>query len=87
MWGKTILSLESSAASRWSAPSQDKERGFDPAPLPIVRDESRVGYSLAGWLPPHPVWRPIHPQKAVRASTRGKTRIGEQAPTPPQHAP
>lgn len=31
---KTILSLEPSAASRWSAPSREKGRGFDPAPFP-----------------------------------------------------
>jgi len=31
---KTILGLEPSAASRWSASSQDKGRGLDPAPFP-----------------------------------------------------
>jgi hypothetical protein len=32
--GKTTLTLKPSAASRWSAPSQEKGRGFDPAPFP-----------------------------------------------------
>ena len=31
---KTILHLEPSAASLWSAPTEDKGRGFDPAPFP-----------------------------------------------------
>jgi len=39
------------------------------------------------WIPPHPVRRPIHPQETLCTSSGGKTRISQQAPAPPQHAP
>ena len=58
--GKTILSLESSAASRWSAPSQDKGRGFDPAPFPssAMSLGSAIPWRVALQQSPPPLHRP-----------------------------
>ncbi len=60
---KTILSLGPCAASRWSAPSQHKGRGFHPAPFPSS------AMSLGSPIP----WRvalqqsppPLHPPESM----------------------
>ena len=58
--GKNILSLEPSAASRWSAPSQDKGRGFDPAPFPssAMSLGSAIPWRVALQQSPPPLHRP-----------------------------
>ena len=58
--GKTLLSLEPSAASRWSAPSQDKGRGFDPAPFPssAMSLGSAIPWRVAPQQSPPPLYRP-----------------------------
>ena len=58
--GKTIPSLKPSAASRWSAPSQDKRRGFDPAPLPssAMSLGSAIPWQVALQQSPPPLHRP-----------------------------
>ncbi len=63
---KTILSLEASAASRWSAPSHDNGRGFDPAPLPssAMSLGSAIPWRVALQQSPPPLHRPesiLHP--------------------------
>jgi hypothetical protein len=63
---KTILSLEASAASRWSAPSHDKGRGLDPAPLPssAMSLGSAIPWRVALQQSPPPLHRPesiLHP--------------------------
>ena len=57
---KTILSLEPSAASRWSAPSHDKGRGFDPAPFPssAMSLGSVIPWRVALQQSPPPLHRP-----------------------------
>ena len=58
--GKTLLSLEPSAASRWSAPSQDKGRGFEPAPFPssAMSLGSAIPWRVALQQSPPPLYRP-----------------------------
>ena len=57
---KTILRLEPSAASRWSAPSHDKGRGLDPAPLPssAMSLGSAIPWRVALQQSPPPLHRP-----------------------------
>jgi hypothetical protein len=56
----TILSLEPNAAFRWSAPSHDKGRGFDPAPFPssAMSLESAIPWRVALQHCPPPLYRP-----------------------------
>jgi hypothetical protein len=58
--GKTLLSWEPSAASRWSARSQDKGRGFDPAPFPssAMSLGSAIPWRVALQQSPPPLYRP-----------------------------
>lgn len=63
---KTILSSEASAASRWSAPGEDKGRGFEPAPLPssAMSLGSAIPWRGALQQSPPPLHRPesmVHP--------------------------
>jgi hypothetical protein len=63
---KTILSLEASAASRWSASNHDKGRGLDPAPLPssAMSLGSAIPWRVALQQSPPPLHRPesmLHP--------------------------
>ena len=51
---KTFLACGPRNASLASARNQHKGRGLYPAPHPIVRDESRVAYSLVGCSPAEP---------------------------------
>jgi hypothetical protein len=51
---KTILTRGPGAASRWSAPEPSLRTRREERALPIVRDESPVGYSLAGCSPAEP---------------------------------
>jgi hypothetical protein len=57
---KTILDAETSAASRWSARSQDKGRGFDPAPFPssAMSLGSAIPWRVALQQSPPPLHRP-----------------------------
>ena len=57
---KTLLSVEPSAASRWSAPSQDKGRGFYAAPFPssAMSLGSAIPWRVALQQSPPPLYRP-----------------------------
>ena len=57
---KTILSLQPSTASRWSAPSHDKGRGFGSAPFPssAMSLESAIPWQVALQQSPPPLHRP-----------------------------
>jgi hypothetical protein len=64
MWSlKTILGLRTSAASRWSAPSQVKGRGFAVAPFPSSAMSLGLGIpwqvALQQSLPPLPQPEPL----------------------------
>src|SRR5881394_3928603 len=64
MWSlKSIFSLRPSAASRWSAPSQVKGRGFDTAPFPSSAMSLGLGIpwqvALQQSLPPLPQPEPL----------------------------
>ena len=58
--GKTILSLKPSRASRWSAPTQNKGRGSDPAPFPssAMSLGSAIPWRVALQQSPPPLYRP-----------------------------
>jgi hypothetical protein len=58
---KTIPSLQPSTASRWSALSQDKGRGFHPAPFPssAMSLGSAIPWQVALQQSPPPLHRPV----------------------------